>query len=92
MIGFNEIYPKLLAENPMLQWIHDPVVEDKAPEEEWFDKLVTTLKDEPASTQCIFSCQMGRGRTTLGKRKIIPVYLCVCLLVIEFIVLKLRHT
>ena len=68
LVGFNEIYPTLLAANPTLQWIHDPVVEDKAPAEEWFDKLVATLKDEPASTQCIFSCQMGRGRTTLGKK------------------------
>ena len=28
--------------------------------------LVDVLKDEPAATQCVFSCQAGRGRTTFG--------------------------
>jgi len=43
-----------------------PVVEERAPDESCFDILVESLKNEPASTQCVFSCQMGRGRTTLG--------------------------
>lgn len=43
-----------------------PIVEEKTPCEECFDKLVDSLKVEPASTSCVFSCQMGRGRTTLG--------------------------
>ena len=44
-----------------------PVVEERAPDESCFDILVESLKNEPASTQCVFSCQMGRGRTSLGK-------------------------
>lgn len=43
-----------------------PIVEEKAPCVTCFDTMVSTLKDEPASTTCLFSCQMGRGRTTLG--------------------------
>jgi len=43
-----------------------PVVEESAPDESCFDVLVESMKNEPASTQCVFSCQMGRGRTTLG--------------------------
>jgi len=43
-----------------------PVVEESAPDESCFDVMVESLKNEPASTQCVFSCQMGRGRTTLG--------------------------
>ena len=43
-----------------------PVVEEGAPAESCFDIMLESLKDEPASTQCVFSCQMGRGRTTLG--------------------------
>ena len=43
-----------------------PVVEERAPDESCFDILVESLKNEPASTQCVFSCQMGRGRTSLG--------------------------
>jgi len=46
--------------------IRVPVFEEGAPVESCFDILVESLKNEPASTQCIFSCQMGRGRTTLG--------------------------
>jgi hypothetical protein len=44
-----------------------PVVEERAPMEKCFDILVDSLKQEPAATQCVFSCQMGRGRTTLGR-------------------------
>ena len=51
---------------PNLECIRVPVVEERAPDEDCFDILVESLKNEPASTQCIFSCQMGRGRTTIG--------------------------
>jgi len=43
-----------------------PVNEDRAPGEECFDIIIEMLRNEPASTPCIFSDQMGRGRTTLG--------------------------
>ena len=33
---------------------------------EYIDTIVESLKHEPASTPCIFNCQMGKGRTTLG--------------------------
>merc|ERR1711863_82653 len=49
-----------------LSYVLVPVVEERAPDESCFDILVDSLKNEPASTQCVFSCQMGRGRTTLG--------------------------
>ena len=64
--GFNEIHPELTKTTQNLHWLRTPCVEERAPEESWFDTLVNTLKDEPASTQCIFSCQQGRGRTSLG--------------------------
>jgi len=51
---------------PGMEILRVPVVEEKAPAEESFDILVNSLKHEPASTNCIFSCQMGRGRTTVG--------------------------
>ena len=35
-------------------------------QEHCFDILVDALKAEAAATQCVFSCQAGRGRTTLG--------------------------
>ena len=44
-----------------------PVAEESAPREDCIDMLVESLKAEPASTQCVFSCQAGQGRTTLGE-------------------------
>ena len=47
--------------------VNVPVVEDQASSSgKTFDNIINNLKDEPASTPCVFSCQMGRGRTTLG--------------------------
>ena len=43
-----------------------PLVEDSPAKESCIDLLVDSLKQEPASTQCVFSCQAGLGRTTLG--------------------------
>jgi len=43
-----------------------PVTEENSAGEDCFDMMVEGLKNEPASTPCIFSDQMGRGRTTTG--------------------------
>merc|ERR1712045_880410 len=43
-----------------------PLIEDQMPAEECFDSIINILKDEPASTPVIFSCQMGKGRSSLG--------------------------
>ena len=39
-----------------LDMIRVPVVEESAPREACFDILVDSLKQEPAGTQCVFSC------------------------------------
>merc|ERR1712165_697854 len=62
LLNLNSLLKELAAENCVLV----PVVEERAPDESCFDILVESLKNEPASTQCVFSCQMGRGRTSLG--------------------------
>lgn len=68
MSTFDGILESIKAEScPYLDHLRVPVVEECAPAEECFDTLVDSLKNEPASTKCVFSCQMGRGRTTLGK-------------------------
>jgi len=47
--------------------IRVPVLEEKALPEECFDIIVKALAEEnPAKTQCIFSSQLGKGRTTFG--------------------------
>merc|ERR1711988_1389330 len=43
-----------------------PVTEERSAGESCFDMMVEGLKNEPASTPCVFSDQMGRGRTTTG--------------------------
>ena len=42
------------------------VTEERSPGEDCFDMMVESLKNEPASAPCVFSDQMGRGRTTAG--------------------------
>jgi len=50
-----------------LDVVRVPVLEEKALPEEIFDIIVSKLVNEPpANTQCIFSSQLGQGRTTLG--------------------------
>jgi len=51
---------------PNLEYVRVPVVEESAPKEGYFDILVDILKNEAAATHCAFSCQAGRGRTSLG--------------------------
>ena len=41
-------------------------VQDVQMPTESIDTIIDALKDEPASTPCVFNCQMGKGRTTLG--------------------------
>ena len=43
-----------------------PVTEERSCGEACFDMIVEVMKNEPASMPCIFSDQMGRGRTTSG--------------------------
>jgi len=52
--------------NVNLELVRVPLVEDKMPSEEDLDSITNLLKNEPASTPCVFSCQMGKGRTTAG--------------------------
>jgi len=58
-----------MAEGPIpgMQVLRVPLVEEKALPESALDVIVNALKGEnPATTQCIFSSQLGQGRTTLG--------------------------
>merc|ERR1712223_2057762 len=68
LMNLGDLLKKLKSdgENSDHECVMVPVVEERAPDESCFDILVESLKEEPAATQCVFSCQMGRGRTTLG--------------------------
>ena len=68
--GLNQIWSSLKdgEEAPFKELdVHRiPVTEERSAGEACFDMIVEVLKNEPASMPCIFSDQMGRGRTTLG--------------------------
>ena len=49
-----------------LEVVRIPVKEDCMPNESCFDAIIAVLKSKSASTPCVFSCQMGKGRTTVG--------------------------
>ena len=64
--SLTEMYAGIKKKLGNTELVRVGVVEDFAPKEASIDVLVDTLKQEPASTQCVFSCQAGMGRTTLG--------------------------
>merc|ERR1712080_328675 len=66
--GFTKVLSGM-AEGPIpgMSIIRIPLLEEKALPESALDTIVQTLKGEnPAKTQCIFSSQLGQGRTTTG--------------------------
>ena len=54
----------VLAAVSSVQAYRLPANEERAPAEYCFDMLVSILKDVPAAMPCVFSDQIGRGRTT----------------------------
>ena len=60
------IFSKCMAKcNVALKVICVPMGEDHMPID-YMDTIIDALKNEPASTPCVFNCQMGKGRTTVG--------------------------
>ena len=52
--------------NVNLEFVNVPVLEDQMPLYQCYDSIVNALWNELASTPCILTCQMGKGRTTAG--------------------------
>jgi len=49
-----------------IKYARVPITPESAPEVRDFDDMVQLIAREPASTHIVFSCQMGRGRSTAG--------------------------
>jgi len=64
--GLYQIWESLKEEIPGLDVHRIPVTEERSAGEACFDMIIEALKNEPASVPCVFSDQMGRGRTTSG--------------------------
>merc|ERR1711884_836016 len=66
--GFNEVLKSLTETSlPTMTVVRVPFHEQRALPEAGFDIIVSSLSAEnAATTQCVFSSQLGSGRSTLG--------------------------
>ena len=66
--GFNEILKSVTESSlPTMSVVRVPFHEQRALPEQGFDLIVSALSAEnAATTQCVFSSQLGSGRSTLG--------------------------
>ncbi|XVF22236.1 hypothetical protein REPUB_Repub12eG0156200 [Reevesia pubescens] len=61
-----EVYEELQLEGYLVDYERVPITDEKSPKELDFDILVNKISQADISTEIIFNCQMGRGRTTTG--------------------------
>uniref|UniRef100_A0A2P2MFN3 Uncharacterized protein MANES_01G236800 n=1 Tax=Rhizophora mucronata TaxID=61149 RepID=A0A2P2MFN3_RHIMU len=62
-----QAYEELQVEGYLFDYERVPITDEKSPEEHDFDTLVDRIyRADLSSTQIVFNCQMGRGRTTTG--------------------------
>ncbi|PKI35599.1 hypothetical protein CRG98_044053 [Punica granatum] len=61
-----EVYQELQLEGYLVDYERVPVTDEKSPKEQDFDILVDKISQADISTDIVFNCQMGRGRTTTG--------------------------
>ncbi|XWS35994.1 hypothetical protein CRYUN_Cryun20dG0043800 [Craigia yunnanensis] len=61
-----EVYEELQLEGYLVDYERVPITDEKSPKELDFDILVNKISQADISTEVIFNCQMGRGRTTTG--------------------------
>ncbi len=59
--------PEVASGRASFRFRRVPTREDRGPDPAALDRMVEALRGQPVSTQCVFSCQMGRGRTTIGE-------------------------
>jgi len=62
--SLQEVVEEVRVSFPSLAHHRIPANEERAPAEFCFDMITSILKEIPAAVPCIFSDQMGRGRTT----------------------------
>ncbi|KAL4323919.1 hypothetical protein GQ457_11G001890 [Hibiscus cannabinus] len=61
-----EVYEELQLKGYLVDYERVPITDEKSPKELDFDILVNKISEADISTEVIFNCQMGRGRTTTG--------------------------
>ncbi|KAI5166763.1 hypothetical protein NEIRO02_1401 [Nematocida sp. AWRm79] len=66
VISTNVLTPKEVFINSRLKYYRMPISDEQTPLPEIFDELYRIIMAAPKPRILIFSCQMGRGRTTTG--------------------------
>ncbi|KAG4132644.1 hypothetical protein ERO13_D08G045766v2 [Gossypium hirsutum] len=61
-----EVYEELQVEGYSVDYERVPITDEKSPKELDFDIVVNKISQADISTEVVFNCQMGRGRTTTG--------------------------
>lgn len=59
-----EVYRSIQEEGYRVDYLRLPITDEQAPIPNVFDQLVERLLGMKSNMDCIFNCQMGRGRTT----------------------------
>ncbi|KAL8544739.1 hypothetical protein ACS0TY_005100 [Phlomoides rotata] len=60
-----EVYEELTLQF-FVDYERVPITDEKSPKEQDFDTLVQKISQANVTTEIVFNCQMGRGRTTTG--------------------------
>ncbi|KFG26252.1 uncharacterized protein NESG_01371 [Nematocida ausubeli] len=66
VVSRNILTPKEIFINKNLKYYRMPISDEQAPLPEIFDELYRIIMAAPKPRMLVFSCQMGRGRTTTG--------------------------
>ncbi|KAJ3086244.1 hypothetical protein HK102_013370 [Quaeritorhiza haematococci] len=61
-----EVYKSIVQEGYNVDYLRIPITDEQAPIPDVFNELVDRLLSIDGSTDAMFNCQMGRGRTTTG--------------------------
>ncbi|XP_004345330.1 hypothetical protein CAOG_06581 [Capsaspora owczarzaki ATCC 30864] len=61
-----QAYAQIQQEGYNVDYLRVPITDEQAPIPEVFDELLSRVMRSSATTDLLFNCQMGRGRTTTG--------------------------
>jgi len=66
LVTLSDMYFQLQDLGFNLAYVRLPIVDERAPSEEDFDRFVEEFVQTTPDTAFVFNCQMGKGRTTTG--------------------------
>lgn len=61
-----EVFEQLREEGYQVDYARIPISDEKTPEGQDFDAILSRLREAPSDSPLVFNCHAGRGRTTTG--------------------------